>query len=274
MKPTIKTACRAKPRRLGDWVTELQSRGQYTFGKDEALDALSVSNTALKQSAARLVAKGRLAVLKRGFYVIVPAEYRAAGAPPPPWYVDDLMGHMGRPYYVGLLSAASLYGAGHQQPLSFQVVTDLPRRPLRVGRAEIRFYVKGDLQKTAIRKMKTETGFMRVSTPESTAFDLVRYPSASGGLSNIATVLSELSEEIARDELLKTAESGGQAALVQRLGYLLQVAGAEALAKTLARWVERRNPRVVLLRPGFATRGARVDRRFRVAVNEEVEVDR
>jgi len=42
--------------------------------------------------------------------------------------------------------------------------------------------------------IQTETGTMRVATPETTAFDRVRYPAAAGHLSNIATVLAELTE--------------------------------------------------------------------------------
>ena len=45
---------------------------------------------------------------------VVPPQYASWGAPPPGWYIDDLMRHEGRPYYVGLLKAAELHGATHQ----------------------------------------------------------------------------------------------------------------------------------------------------------------
>ncbi len=37
---------------------------------------------------------------------------------------------------------------------------------------------------------------MRVSTPEATALDLVRFVTAAGHIGNVATVLAELSEEL------------------------------------------------------------------------------
>jgi hypothetical protein len=37
---------------------------------------------------------------------------------------------------------------------------------------------------------------MRVSTPEATALDLVRYVTAAGHIGNVATVLAELSEKL------------------------------------------------------------------------------
>ncbi len=42
-----------------------------------------LSAEAVKKALQRLVARGRVAKAKDYFYVIVPLEYRAAGAPPP-----------------------------------------------------------------------------------------------------------------------------------------------------------------------------------------------
>jgi hypothetical protein len=39
------------------------------------------------------------------------------------------------------------------------------------------------------------------STPEGTALELVGYPNRAGGLDNVATVLSELSEEMVAERL-------------------------------------------------------------------------
>ena len=93
------------------FVDDLQSRGRYSFMREEARRSLAISNLALQASARRLIRKVRLAAPRRGFYVVVPLEYRSAGAPPPAWFVDDLMRSSGRPYYVALLSAAALHGA-------------------------------------------------------------------------------------------------------------------------------------------------------------------
>ena len=68
--------------------------------------------------------------------MIVPLEYLHAGGPPPSLFIDDLMKAMERPYYVGLLSAAALHGASHQQPQEFQVFSDRPIRPIQVGRSD------------------------------------------------------------------------------------------------------------------------------------------
>jgi len=258
---------------LGDMVDTLQAAGRYTFDRDEALALLRVSRLTLKRAAMRLVAKNRIAAPVRGFYVIVPLEYRTPGAPPPSWYVDDLMRHLGKPYYVGVLSAASLHGAGHQQSQEFQVVTVAARRPLTAGRARVRFLGKRHCERTSTTGVKTETGTMRVSTPEATALDLLRYAPAAGGLSNVATVLTELAERFDPKSLCKAARAIGELAEAQRLGHILDFVNAGDRVEDLARLIAEARPRTTPLRPGRPTRGYPVDRRWRVVVNERIEVD-
>src|SRR3990172_3719807 len=153
--------------RLSDLVDSRQAGGQYILTREQARRTLGVSEQALKKAVQRLVAKRRLAVVRRGFFVIVPVEYREAGAPPPTWFLDDLMKFHGQPYYVGLLSAAALHGAAHHQPQEFQVVTNVQVRPAVAGRARLRFFPKRHIQHAPTMAMKTETGAMRVSTPEA-----------------------------------------------------------------------------------------------------------
>jgi predicted transcriptional regulator of viral defense system len=258
---------------LAAFVDDLQANGRYTFARDEAINALNASGPALKRAVMRLVDKKRLSVPRRGFYVIVPTEYREVGAPPPSWFIADLMAHLGRPYYVGLLSAGSIYGAAHQQPQEFQVLTDIPQRPMRAGRARIRFVVKKNLEITAVNERKTETGMMRVSTPEATAIDLIRYAHAAGGLNNVATVLAELAETIDSEKLVNAASADGEISVAQRLGHLLDFVGAGERAKALEDWITQVKPRNTPLKAGSPIKGRPVDRRFRVVVNYDIEVD-
>lgn len=266
---------RSRPRqpaqRPKSFIEALQSAGRYTFTREEALKALRVSDIALKNALWRLSKAGRVISPRRGFYVVVPPEYRAAGSIPPSWFVRDLMAYLGRPYYVGLLSAAALHGAAHQSPHEFQVVTDRPLLPIKVGRARILFVKKAHLAKTPIVGIKTPTGEIRVSTPEATALDLVRYPEHAGFLSNVATVLGELAERLDARALVRAAEADSELAYAQRLGYLLERIGCAELAVPLAEWLDTNAPRVVPLRPDRPIAGVPRAARWRVAVNEEVE---
>jgi predicted transcriptional regulator of viral defense system len=110
------------PKSIAEYVDDLQQKGRYTFTKAEARRAVRVSDTVLKLSLWRLAKKRRIALIREGFYVIVPLEYASSGILPPEWFIDELMKFLRQPYYVGLLSAAAIHGAAHQQPQEFHVV--------------------------------------------------------------------------------------------------------------------------------------------------------
>jgi predicted transcriptional regulator of viral defense system len=262
----------SRGRPLVEFVDDLQAHGRYTFTRADAARAEDRSQVALEAALRRLKRRRRIASPRRGFYVVVPAEYREAGCPPVSWFVDDLMRYLGQPYYVGLLSAAAIHGAAHQQPMVFQIVTDRPTRPARAGRARIEFHMSRRLESTPVAEVETETGLMRVSTSESTAFDLVRFASAAGHLSNVATVLSELSETL-DPAALKALAASRAVPDTQRLGYLLELLGEGELAQALARALKGRRRRIVLLLPGQAKGEEPAHPRWRVIPNERVEVD-
>jgi len=257
------------------WARGLQARGQYTFIRKQAAEAFGRSDAGLTKALGRLVRKRRIVSPRRGFYVVVPAEFSIPGSPPADWFIDDLMRHLGHRYYVGLLTAAALHGAAHHQPQQFQVVTEVPLRPVRVGRAKIVFVNKAGVERCPVMRVNTSTGTMAVSPPEVTALDLVRYVAVAGYLDNVATVLSELAETIDPDKLVAVIDTTGvETSVVQRLGYLLEIVGAGEVAAPLATWVAKRSPRLVPLRPVRSAPGSPTDARWRLRINVNVEFDR
>ena len=258
---------------LEKWIDELQTRGKYTFVRADAVTGSGLSQEAVKKALQRLARRGRIVKLKDYFFVLVPLEYASAGAPPPSWFVHDLMAAMQLPYYVGLLSAAALHGSSHHQPQEFQVVTDRSVRQLVAGRARIRFLASKFMAKAAVMDVKTPTGRMRVSTPETTALDLVRFAKAAGYLDHVATVLAEMSSSLDPKKLLDAVRVVEDVPNAQRLGYILDRVHRRSLTNTLRGWVERQAPRSVPLCSGRLAADAPADRRWHILVNQPLEVE-
>jgi hypothetical protein len=147
---------------------------------------------------------------------MVPPEYRSWGAVPAAWFIDPMMQHLGRSYYVGLLSAAAQHGASHQAAQTFQVVTDRHVEDRDFDRVRLRFQTSALAAQTPIEQINTPTGTMAVSTREATVGDLVEHPGESGGLSNVATILREIGEldgaELARLSALHRGPTLGDSA--------------------------------------------------------------
>jgi predicted transcriptional regulator of viral defense system len=219
---------------LPEYLTTLQSEGRVTFTRAEAIAALGITEAAFLKAAARLQKRRMLFNPRHGFYVAVPPQFMSWEAPPPGWYIDALMRHEGRPYYVGLLKAAELHGASHHAVMEFQVVTDKQLRKIRAGRSWVTFYFRKDLEcvREGIIDRKTDTGSMKISGPELTALDLLRYMHVAGGIDAVATVMTDLAESI---EVQKLAAMSAhfERACGQRAGYLLDRLGHAERANAL-----------------------------------------
>ena len=257
---------------VAPYIQGLLQRGRYHFTTEEAVKALGGDRAAVSRTLYRLKKKGEIATPQRGFYVVVPPEYRSLGCLPAGQFVHQLMEHVGEPYHVALLTAAELHGAAHQRPQRYQVMVERRRATIECGLVVVDFHVRRDLERVSIATLNTPRGILRVSSPEATALELVGYVKHAGGMDNVATVLSELAESMFSEDLVVEAR---QAPLswVQRLGYLLDLVGQGGVAEELIPFVQARAQRVVPLEASLSRTGARRSKRWRVAINLDVEPD-
>ncbi|MBX9691515.1 MAG: type IV toxin-antitoxin system AbiEi family antitoxin, partial [Cyanobacteria bacterium] len=258
-------------RSIANFVNELPAKGRYTFSRKELGQEFQKSDAAIKLALNRLKKKGKVVSPRRGFFVVVPEQYMKTGAPPPVWFIDALMKDWQSEYYVGLLSAAEMYSAAHHRPQEFQVICDAPHRAIHLARYRIRFFKKWNVHETPVETRNTPTGLIKVSTPEATALDLVRYYESAGYYNNVATVLSELSERMTGRSLVAAAKCGVELVVLQRLGYLLDILEKPKLADLLHVWVSSQSPRITSLRPDMVSENAELNRRWNLYINDQVE---
>ncbi|MGH9343362.1 MAG: type IV toxin-antitoxin system AbiEi family antitoxin domain-containing protein [Terriglobia bacterium] len=219
---------------LSAYITGLLAAGRLVFSRGEAQAAMGTGRGAFLAAAQKLQKRGRLLNPRQSFYVIVPPQNLNFGSPPPASFIDDLMRHEKRPYYVGLLKAAEFHGSAHHAVMEFQVVTNKQMRALQTGRSKIAFYFKKYISAVApgIEDHKTDTGKMKVSSVELTMLDLLRYPEASGGLDNVLTIFEELGPKLDVQKMLPLCDAF-ERSVIQRAGYLLDRSGLTDKAEKL-----------------------------------------
>lgn len=205
--------------------------GEPVVTTERAAELVGLEPRSVYAGLSRLRRQARMFSPARGLHVAIPPEYRSWGVVPASWWIDPMMGHLRRSYYVGLLTAAAIHGAAHQAPQVFQVVVDEQLADRKIGRVRLRFNVSSVLARlpeAVLQPVTTATGSMVVSSPELTAIDLVANPDLGGGLDNVATVLCELGHlDIA---LLASVAEHHPRAVIRRLGWMLEhVTGAEGL---------------------------------------------
>lgn len=263
---------------LQHWVDQQMIRGKYIFTKEDVLaQGLSQTEESLRTALSRLVKKGMIISPWQNFYVAVPTEYRLRGEVPPSFYIDHLMKHLGRDYYVSLLSAAALNGAGHQRAMVYQVT--LSGAPIRSGiknGVRLDFTLRNPLPMAYVKQVKTQMGFMNVSSPELTALDLVLNEEKVGGLSRVAEVLIELAENMHFDEKDADLLASFNAPIIQRLGYLLDLIEEHELADRLLMLAQKREKlfrKIRLKQAKLQTDEMAIDSKWKVIINQEIETD-
>lgn len=263
---------------IGEWLDDLLTKGKNAFSLQQIRDAFpNHSESALKRTLSRLSSKNRIVSVHKGYYVIVSYEYAAKGIVPPLLYIDGLMKFLNRPYYVSLLSAASLYGAAHQAPQVFMAHTTFPSlRPSAKKDIQIKFVSVKKIPSHLLEQKKTESGYVQVSSPELTAIDLITHAKQIGGLSRAATILNELAEEMRFEKINEELARFAATATLQRLGYIADVILHK---KELADAIENlcRKLKLKFFRVSLMSKGKRYGyachERWKVIENSQIEFD-
>ena len=129
---------------VSQYIQGLRQRGRHHFTTEEVVTALGGDRNAISRALLRLKNKGEVATPQKGFFVVVPPEYRSLGCLPAEQFVSQLMGAVGEQYHVALLSAAEFHGAAHQRPQRFQVMVRKPRASIECGSVAVDFHVRSD----------------------------------------------------------------------------------------------------------------------------------
>jgi predicted transcriptional regulator of viral defense system len=251
--------------RTREYVSDLAASGRYHLAAREVQSALGVSAAAAKLALNRLAKQKVIASPARGFYVIVPPEYRSYGCLPAEQFIPALMKRLDLPYYAGLLSAAQFHGAAHQ-PQEFQVFLAKNRRSIQCGAVRVAFLARKRLADVPVQNFNTPRGTLLVSSPEATALDLVGYAHHAGGLSQVATVLSELAERIDPEKLAAAARTA-PVAWAQRLGYLLEHLGSAAKTPALKEYVREHAKQSTALLPKARRARSRRNKGWKLYIN-------
>jgi predicted transcriptional regulator of viral defense system len=265
--------------RLKDWIEDLQKRGRITFSRQEVATIFPLlSEQSVRNALNRLVNKGNIVSVWKGFYVIVSLKYALRQIVPPELYIDDLMKFLNRPYYVGLLNAATFYGAAHQQPQQFSVLSILPSlRDTTNKDTRINFIVtRKKIPYNCLRLFKTENGSVQVSSPELTAADLITYQKEVGGLNRVATVLNDLAESLNFNKLDNDFFEYVPISTIQRLGYLLEnPLEREDLANKLYEKYQKFSCKFqqIPLKYNKKTADCETNTKWKLVINEQIEID-
>jgi len=221
--------------------------GRVAFPLAELVKETGLSAVAAKKQLLRL---GELVVQpsrRHSIFLIVAPEHRAVGVPPAAWWLDDFFKWIGHPYYLALQSAAATYGSAPQAVQVTQVMSREPRREMVVGRLRINYFVKRHLDRTPTQPLANAYAPLVVSTPEATAFDLIRYASRIGGIGRAVETLRPMLPLMRVPEMKRVLDAENEITTAQRLGYIIERSGNTELASAIHKWLPPQLPMIPIV---------------------------
>ena len=259
-----------KTANFADLWDDLLAEGHSAFTTADLQERTGASLDSVYSAVKYAMDRHRLFSPVRGLYVVVPPEHRAAGVVPAVQFVDPMMRHLTIGYYVAYASAAQWWGAAHQAPQVFDVVTSRNVLDRDLGPVRLRFHTSSRIEADAVRRVVGPRTMLNVASPSLTAVDLATRPRLGGGLSSVATILTEL-PDLDGNQL---AELAGRRTVAdaRRLGWLLDLVRDDLDLDALHRVARPDDGRPTLLAPR-GTRQGHVDERWGVLVNTTVEPD-
>ena len=118
----------------------------------------------------------------------------------------------------------------------------------------------------------TPTGYINLSTVETTFFDLIMYYRRVGGLERVYQVASEMTGLFTAGGLLKSAKNF-PLPVVQRGGYILERLGFRQGVKRLKLYIIREKALTTNLNPSSTIINSSFNVPWRLVINDEIEIE-
>lgn len=249
---------------------QLLAEGKSTFTVAEIEDRTGASSNAIHAALKYATDRRRLFSPARGLYVIVPAEHRPTGVIPATHFIDPMMKHLGADYYVGFAAAAQWWGAAHQAPQIFDVVTSRHVLDRDIDRVRLRFHTATRIDAEDVQRVAGPRTMVNIASPNLTAVDLVARPKLAGGLSNVATILAELPD--LDGERLAALVARRSRSAARRLGWVLELVQGDLDLENVRALADPGHGQPTLIATNGSRQGVR-DARWGVLVNTTVEAD-
>jgi predicted transcriptional regulator of viral defense system len=216
-------------------VLDLEWRGERTLGLPDLERILGCSRTYARYMAHRLVAKGWLERLRPGLFRLIPADRGREGIPDPnPLAAGTLLVS---PYFFSFGTACTHHGLTEQVFAEVYIACQRRLRPRSIRNARYVFINIRPERFFGFAEANVLGERVQMATRERALLDAINRPACGGGVGEVSRMVSRAGEKIGWESMLDLLHRWNESALVQRLGYFLDLHGVEMPAQYRAEHV-------------------------------------
>ncbi len=253
-------------------VLSLEWRGQKTATLADLRTALGATEGYARFVAHRLVRKGWFERLRPGLFQLVPADRGREGVGDThPLTVGAILVE---PYFFSYGTACTQHGLTEQVFAEVYVACTERRKPETIRGKRYVFIRLQEARFFGYEETVVLDEPVRMATRERALLDAIDRPRYAGGLSEVSRMVGRASTGLSWKRLLDFAGRWGESAIVQRLGYFLDLHGVESppeVREALLGLVRPTNKVILGSRRRWGTSGTLV-RPWNVVVNVHEDV--
>jgi len=211
-------------------ILDLEWRGQKTVTLAELRAALGASESYARFVAHRLVKKGWLERLRPGLFQLVPASRGREGvADTNPLAAGSALVS---PYFFSFGTACTHHGLTEQTFAEVYLACQERRRPESIrGKRYVFVYVPRP-RFFGFEEINALGHPIQMATVERALLDAIDRPQFAGGVGEVSRIAAWAATKVSWEQLLELARRWRSSALVQRLGYFLDLHRVEVEATT------------------------------------------
>jgi predicted transcriptional regulator of viral defense system len=202
-------------------ILDLEWRGQRTVSLDELRQALGTSEGYARYLAHRLVGKGWLERLRPGLFQLVPADRGREGvADTNPLAAGAVLVS---PYFFSFGTACTYHGLTEQVFMEVYLACQERRRPETIRSKRFVFVHVPEQRFFGFEESNVLGIPVQMARVERALLDAIDRPRYAGGIAEVSGIVARAGTKVSWDSLFDLARRWGSSALVQRLGYYLDL---------------------------------------------------
>ena len=207
-------------------ILDLEWRGQRTLTLEDLRRTTGASDSYARYLAHRLVRKGWLERLRPGLYQLVPADRGQEGiADSNPLAAGAVLA---KPYFFSFGTACTYHGLTEQVFSEVYVACRERHRP-EIIRGKRYVFVDFPAERFfGFEEVPVLGQPVQMATVERALLDAVDRPRFAGGIGEVSRIVARATTKVSWDTLVSFASTWGSSALVQRLGFFLDLHHADA----------------------------------------------
>lgn len=210
-------------------LSKLSENNQNLFTRNDALKILDEKNSSVNKLLHDMADNKWLFRIKRGTYLILPLEAGIESKFTEHEFI--VASSLISPYYISYWSALNYYGLTEQVSKTIFIATTKRKQEREIMGLTFKFITLNKTKFFGFKTIQINNHPVNIAEKEKAIIDSLDQPRNCGGIVEVIKAIDEAKDELDLDKLIIYAKKMKNSAILNRLGYILELLKVKAKIK-------------------------------------------